>query len=121
MALFDSKGLKYAWKAKYLSGHSSYPKSMNVHIIMMPNYLEIPEFPLQIPYEMIHDVQSLSQEKITSLGLLHGGLASVLKRKKVYMVLTFDDDTAIEQNLVFDVEKIDEIQPILYHKIMKHK
>ena len=121
MALFDSKELKYAWKAKYLSGHSSFPKSMNVHIIMMPDFLETPEFPLQIPYEMVHNVQSLSQEKIASLGLLHGGLASLLKRKKVYMVLTFDDDTAIEQNLVFDVEKIEELQPLLYHKIMKHE
>jgi hypothetical protein len=89
---------------------------------MTNDELVIPELHLQIPFEKAHNVQSLSLEKLETLGLLHAGLlASALKKKKVYMVLTFDDDAAVEQNPVFEVEKIEEIQSILYHRIMKHE
>ena len=48
MRVFGKKGLHYSYKAKYLGGHSAYPKEMDVNLALNPDYLEIPEFPAMV-------------------------------------------------------------------------
>jgi len=92
---------------------------MKVHINLMPNYLEIQEFPAFIPYENIINVQSMSQEKLSAMRLLLVGIfAFAWKKKKQFMVLTYKDDAGIEQNPVFDMKKIEEVQPAIYRKMI---
>jgi len=112
---------KLGYKAKYLGGHGAFPKSMDCRINLMDSYIEIPEFPLQIPYESITNIQSQTQEKITAMRLLLTGfLALAWKKKKLYMVLTYKEDS-IEHNMVFDVDKIEEVQPSIYRRMMDAK
>jgi hypothetical protein len=112
---------KMGYKAKYLGGHGAFPKAMDCKIILFDKYLEIPEFPMQIPYENITNVQSQTQEKIT-LGrvLLTGVLALAWKKKKLFMVLSYKENE-VEHNMVFDVDKIEEVQPAIYRKMMAAK
>ncbi|RLI07396.1 hypothetical protein DRO42_08140 [Candidatus Bathyarchaeota archaeon] len=120
MPLFGrKKGAEYSYEGKYLGGHSAFPKEMKVHINLMPNYLEIQEFPAFIPYENIINVQSMSQEKLSAMRLLLVGIfAFAWKKKKQFMVLTYKDDAGIEQNPVFDMKKIEEVQPAIYRKMI---
>jgi hypothetical protein len=114
--VFGSK--KMGYEAKYLGGHGAFPKQMDCRIILWDKYLEIPEFPLQIPYENITSIQAQTAEKIT-LGrvLLVGIFALAWKKKKLFMVLGYKEN-GIEQNMVFDVDKIEEVQPAIYRKMV---
>lgn len=112
---------KVGYKAKYLGGHGAFPKSMDCRINLMDSYVEIPEFPLQIPYANITNIQSQTQEKITAMRfLLTGLLAFAWKKKRLYMVLTYKEDN-IEQNMIFDVDKIEEVQPSIYRQMIAAK
>jgi hypothetical protein len=119
MPLFGKGKPEYSYKAKYLGGHSAYPKNMDVNLILMPDYLEIPKFPVQIPYGKIKNVQGMTQEKLTAARvMLLGLLAFAAKKKKLFMVLTYEDEVGIEQSPVFDVDKIEEVQPVIYQRML---
>jgi|ERR1019366_9883383 hypothetical protein len=118
MALFGKKGMGFAYKAKYLGGHSGYPNEMDVNLALQPDYLEIPEFPAMIPYGNITNVASTSQDKIAASRLILGPL--FWKKKQMFMVLTYEDDLGLLQNPVFHIEKdkINEVQPSIYQRMM---
>lgn len=117
--LFRKKKYEYSYKATYLGGHSAFPKQMKVHLTLLPDCIEIPEFPAKIPYSKIKNVQSVTKEKLSAMRLLLVGLlAFAWKKKKLYMLLTYEDDAGIEQNPVFDVEKIEEVQPTIYQRMV---
>lgn len=120
MSPFRKKtGPEYSYKGKYLGGHSAFPKEMKVHINLMPTHIAIPEFPTFIPYENLINVQSMTQEKLTAKRLLLVGIfAFAWKKKKKFMVLSYKDEAGIEQNPVFDVKKIEEVQPAIYRKMI---
>lgn len=121
MALFGKKGMDFSYKAKYLGGHSAYPNQMDVNLALNPDYLEIPEFPVMIPYPKITNVQSMSQDKLTAKRLLLVGIfAFAWKKKQMFMVLTYEDDLGLTQNPVFHIEKdkINEVQPSIYQRMM---
>ena len=123
MALFGKKGMDFSYKAKYLGGHSAYPKEMDVNLALNPDYLGIPEFPAMDPPK-ITNVQSMSQDKLTKTRLLLTGIfAFAWKKKQMFMVLTYEDDLGIIQNPVFHIEKdkINEVQPTIYQRMMNAK
>jgi len=101
LPLFRKKK-KPGYEAKYLYGHSAFPKAMKVRLILTPNHLEIPQMPLHIPYERISNVQSTTSGAVL---------------KKDLMMLTYTDEIGIEQNMVFEVENIEEVQPAIYRRI----
>lgn len=122
MGIFGSKGADFSYKAKYLGGHSAYPKDMDVRLILNPDNLEIPEFPVMVPYQKITNVQSMSQDKLTAKRLLLVGIfAFAWKKKQMFMVLTYEDDLGITQNPVFKVDKLNEVQPTIYQRMMNAK
>ena len=124
MALFGKKGTDFSYKAKYLGGHSGYPKEMEVNLALNPDYLEIPEFPTMIPYLNITNVSSMSQDKLTKTRLLLTGLfAFAWKKKQMFMLLTYEDDLGITQNPVFHIakDKINEVQPTIYQRMMNQR
>jgi hypothetical protein len=119
--IFGKKGPAFAYKAKYLGGHSGYPKAMDVNLALNPDHLEIPEFPVMVPYHKITNVQSMSQDKLTAARLLLVGLfAFAWKKKQMFMVLTYEDELGLIQNPVFHIEKdkINEVQPTIYQRMM---
>lgn len=64
----------------------------------------------------------MTQEKLSALRLFLVGLvAFAWKKKKLFMVLTFEDEAGIENGPVFDVEKIEEAQLAIYQEMMKSR
>ncbi|RLE37711.1 hypothetical protein DRJ17_05985 [Candidatus Woesearchaeota archaeon] len=113
---------KIGYKAKYLGGHSAFPKPMKCEIQLLPDHIFIPEMPLKIRYEQIENVQSMTKEKLTVMRLLLLNiLAFALKKKKLYMVLTYKDEFDVRHNMVFDVKNIEEVQPAIYRRMIEAK
>lgn len=109
------------YKAEYLGGHGAFPKKMNCHILIFNDHIEIPEMPLSVPYRSIESVQSMTQEKITATRfLLVGLLAIAWKKKKLYMVLSYKEG-AMKNDMIFDVDKIEEVQPAIYRNMVNAK
>ena len=85
--MFGKDGVAYSYKAKYMGGHSAYPKEMDVSLILNPESLDIPEFPTQIQYPSITSVQSVGKDKLSAMRLLFVGiLAFAWKKKQTFMV-----------------------------------
>ena len=109
------------YKAEYLGGHGAFPKKMDCHIVILHDHVEIPEMPLQIPYKNIESIQSMTQEKITVKRFLLVGLLSLAwKKKKLFMVLSYKEGM-MKYDMVFDVDKIEEVQPAIYRNMMAAK
>jgi len=119
-----AKSVLYSYKAKYMGGHSAYPKEMDVSLILKPETLDIPEFPATVAYPAITNVQSMGQDKLTAKRLLLVGIfAFAWKKKEQFMVLTYKDELGMTQNPVFRVAKgkINEVQPAIYQRMMNAK
>ncbi len=109
------------YKAEYLGGHGAFPKKMACHIVILPDHVEIPEMPLSIPYSKIDSVQSMSQEKVTAMRFLLVGLLSLAwKKKRLFMVLSYKDGQ-MKNDMIFDVDKIEEVQPAIYRNMIAAK
>lgn len=103
------------FNGKYLGGHGAFPKAMKCALHVYPSHIEIPEMMLKISYERIENVQTMTEKKLTATRLLMlGVLAFVFKKKKQYLVITYKDEAGMIQNPVFDVKKLDEVQPAIY-------
>ena len=48
-------------------------------------------------------------------------VGALWKKKKLYMVLNYKDDNGNIQNIVLDVDKIEEVQPTIYRRMMQAK
>ena len=121
--MFGKNKIDYSYKAKYMGGHSAYPKPMDVSIIVNPEFLEIPEFPARIAYSAISSVQSVGKDKLSAMRLLFVGiLAFAWKKKQTFMVLTYKDEIGMTQNPVFDIAKgkVNEVQPVIYQHMMSN-
>jgi hypothetical protein len=92
------------YKAKYLGGHSTFPKAKTVHLVLTPKHIEIPEMLLTIPLNRVENSQLVKEEKFaTSLITLPWK-----KNNKKFIMLTFVDENNFEENMILDVDKTEE-------------
>jgi hypothetical protein len=95
------------YECKYVGGHSIYPDSKDVYVYLRPQYVVIPEFRLQIPYEKIRNIQTKTAEELSAARIfLIGLIAWGLKKKTPLMILTYEDELGIEQNLTFHIGQV---------------
>jgi hypothetical protein len=111
------------FKAEYLGGHSAFPKKKDVKLILEPDQLVIEKMGLSFPYKQIKNIENMTKDKISAKRvILLGVIGALWKKEKIYMVLTVDDPVAKkDQDMVFDVEKIEEAQPLIYQKVTMAK
>lgn len=108
------------YKAKYLGGYSAFPGPIDVSLDLKPKYLEVPELNLRIPYKELTDVRNISLVEAVRF-IFIGGYGMAWRREKPLLLLSFKDDVGIQQNTVFDVEKLMEVQPVIYQKMLEAK
>lgn len=117
--------------AKYLGGHASYPgnKALDTDVIVYDNFLEVVRLGLRIQYTWISNVSNMDEKKISALRVIGLGViflplaivGAMWKKKKLYTVIQYHDGLQ-QQALVLDFGKhVDEIQPIIYQKIMANR
>jgi hypothetical protein len=108
--------------ARYIGGYGAFPEPKDVKLQPHPDYLEVPELGLKLPYNQLQNVQTMTEEKLKASRIfLVGIFAFAWKKRTPYLVITFNDDGGIEQNPVFDVEAISAIQPFLYQQMVNSR
>jgi hypothetical protein len=116
----DGKPMKPSkFRAKYIGGYGAFPEPKDVKLQPYPDYLEVPELGLTIPYDQLQNVQTMTEQRLKASRIfLVGIFAFAWKKRTPYLVITFTDEVGIEQNPVFDVAAISAIQPFLYQQMV---
>lgn len=112
-----------AYNIKYMGGHPAYPKETTVRLNIFPYHLEIPDLNLELAYAKIQNIQNMTKEKLSVARIALTGLIGLAwKKKKEYMIITYEDEAGMEQNLMFDAFKwINTIQPLIYNRVVAAK
>lgn len=137
------KEKEYYYDIKYKGGHAGLTKETGVLLNICPDRIEFFKLPgyigrhpdrireykkeredvFSIPYEKIQNVQTMTKKEITAGRIALTGLIGLAwKKKKEYMVITYEDEIGMVQNPVFDLgKKIKEVQPLIYQKVVEAK
>ena len=91
------------YKAKYLGGHSLFPKSKIIHLVINQKSIEIPEMKLTIPFNRLENVQLVKEEKLASSLMIFPWM-----KIKKFVMFTFEDKNNYEESMFFDIEKSEE-------------
>jgi len=121
--VFGKKDKTPEFKAEYLGGHSAFPKKRDVKLILEPDQLVIEKMDRTFPYKQIKNIENMTKDKISAKRvILLGVIGALWKKEKTYLVLTVEDPVAKkDQDMIFDVEKIEEAQPLIYQKVAAAK
>jgi hypothetical protein len=90
-------------KAKYLGGHSLFPKAKAISLVLTKKSIEIPEMKLTIPFNRLENVQLVKEEKLASSLMIFPWM-----KIKKFVMLTFEDKNNYEESLFLDIEKSEE-------------
>ena len=118
--------------ANYLGGHVEYPKSrrcgINLHDDRLELYFEEKSFfsdgfekkpTLIISYQSMTSIENTNEDRISAMRVaMLGIIGGLWKKKHVYTVIQYKDEIS-ERTIVLDFgNKIDEAQPLIYHKML---
>lgn len=120
MTFLNAEGVQ----TRYLGGHSAFANSMDVHVQLKDDALEIPEMKLHVPYEKITKVQTKEVEEYNTggiilgvifiivllillgiIGLLVGIVIAIIvmksKSRTTHTVVGFKDELGLEHDMAF--------------------
>jgi hypothetical protein len=114
---------KMEFTGEYLGGHPAFPVKSNVHMMLGAENLIIDELELFVPYKNIKRIENMTKEKITATRVFLLGIVGALwKKEQLYMVLTYRDKAADNDlSMVFRMDRIEEVQPLIYQKMINAK
>jgi hypothetical protein len=117
----------------YIGGHPAYPTSANTRIYIYSDRIEIGQRQynpiIKIPYSNMTNIQNMDEKKISALRVVGLGLVfvplaivgAVWKKKHIYTVIQYDDETG-ELTIVLDFGRfIDKLQPFIYRKMLEYR
>jgi hypothetical protein len=130
--IFTASAKPTVYNGKYVVGHSRFHKQMNITINLTPEYIEIPELTMIIPYDRVVGVEVIrymTLAKMKKTPLVKIGFAGILAvlfpptlflslilvyyyLRKKYLLLDLGD-----MKLIFSLEEIDEGQKVIKKKI----
>jgi hypothetical protein len=110
---FSSTTLRY--RATYQGGHPTYSQDRKVDLHITPYGLEIPQFPVIIPYNQITELQQDIHEKFSWRLFLLTRLP--LKEKQVTLALSYTDGHGKPQTLRFTGKQLPDMHLQIYRRI----
>ncbi len=114
--------IEEAFPARYVGGHPLHPNSREVGICLRASTLEVPELEIIIPYARITRVKPVTQEEVqVERLLLVGVLAFGWKKERRYLHLSFADQVGLSHDMIFDVEKVEDVVPSIYQRVVAAK
>ena len=128
------EGIK-SYYAKYLGGHVEYPKSKGCQITIYDDQIEInfektsffgstfeKKPTLVISYQSMSNIENANEDRISAMRVaMLGIIGGLWKKKHIYTVIQFKDEID-ERTIVLDFgNKIEEAQPLIYHKMLDSK
>jgi hypothetical protein len=119
----NGKPERIEFAGEYLGGHPAFPTKRDVYLRVGVQNLVIPELRLSIPYQNIKRIENMTKDRITTTRVFFLGVVGALwKKEQLYMVLTYRDKASRSNlSMVFRMNKIEEVQPLIYQKVINAK
>jgi hypothetical protein len=112
-------GIGKEFDAKYMGGHKAFPKKTHTKVRIFGDSIEVTNPSLRIPYASMTNIENMDEHKISALRVVLLGIIGILwKKRYLYTVIQYSDGTD-DQTIVLDFgKKLDELQPLIYQKML---
>jgi uncharacterized protein YhhL (DUF1145 family) len=102
---------------EYLGGHTKYPSRCQISLIVDQNEVFVHTLNMHIPYSAIKEVKDLNEGHLGALRVFIFGVGALSRRKEKYLCLIYDDEKQ-EQNPVFKLDNLEEVQSIINQQMV---
>jgi uncharacterized protein YhhL (DUF1145 family) len=103
---------------EYLGGHAVYPSRCQISLSVDENEVFVHTLNMHIPYSAIKEVKDLDEGHLDALRVFVFGVSVLSKRKERYLCLIYKDGIQ-EQNPVFKLDNLEEVQTLVYQQVVK--
>ncbi|HEY9753573.1 MAG TPA: hypothetical protein V6C97_00275 [Oculatellaceae cyanobacterium] len=103
---------------EYLGGHASYPSRSQISLLIDENEVFVDTLNIHIPISAIKDVKDLDEGRLNALKIFVFGVNATSQNKKKYLALIYNDG-AQDQNPVFKIDNVEEVQTMVNQQIAK--
>ena len=101
----------------YLGGHTKYPSRCQVSLSIDENEVFVDTLNMHIPYSAIKEVKNLDEGHLDALRVFIFGVGPLSRKKEKYLCLVYIDEKQ-EQNPVFKLDNLEEVQNIIHQQVV---
>lgn len=105
---------------EYLGGHTMYPTRCQISLSVDENDVFVRTLNMHIPYSAIKEVRDLDEGHLDALRVFIFGVGPLSRKKERFLCLIYNDETQ-EQNPVFKLDNLDEVQTIVHQQMVNAK
>ena len=99
-----------------MGGHTKYPSRCQISLSVDENEVFVHTLNMHIPYSAIKEVKDLNEGHLGALRVFIFGVGALSRRKEKYLCLIYDDEKQ-EQNPVFKLENLEEVQNLVHQQV----
>ena len=103
---------------EYLGGHTLYPNRCQISLSGDENEVLVNTLNMRIPYSAIKEVKDLDEGHLDALRVFIFGVSALSRKRERYLCLIYDDGIK-EQNPVFKLDNLEEVQTIVQQQVAK--
>jgi len=103
---------------EYLGGHTSHPNRCQISLSCDENEVFVNTLNMHIPYSAIKEVKDLDEAHLDTLTVFIFGVEPLSRKKEKYLCLIYSDEIK-EQNPVFKLDNLEEVQTIIQQQVAK--
>ena len=102
---------------EYLGGHTKYPSRCQISLSVDENEVFVDNLNIHIPYSAIKELKELDEGHLGALRVFIFGVSALSRKKDKYLCLIYDDEKQ-EQNPVFKLENLEEVQKRINQQVV---
>ena len=103
---------------EYLGGHTLYPSRCQISLIVDENEVFVHTLNMHIPYSAIKEVKDLDEGHLDALRVFIFGVCALSRKTEKYLCLIYNDEIQ-EQNPVFKLDNLEEVQTLVHQQVVK--
>jgi hypothetical protein len=103
---------------QYLGGHALYPSGRQISLLVDENEVFVDPLNMHIPYSAIKEVKDLDEGHLDALRVFIFGVSVLSNKKERYLCLIYNDGIQ-EQNPVFKLDNLEEVQTVINQQVAK--
>ena len=103
---------------EYLGGHTVYPSRCQISLSVDENEVSVHTLNIHIPYSAIKEVKDLDEGHLNALRVFIFGVSALSIKRERYLCLIYRDEIQ-EQNPVFKLDNLEEVQTLVYQQVVK--
>ena len=110
----------FRFEGEYIGGHTLHPRRCQISLSVDENEVLVQPLNMHIPYSAIKEVKDLDEGQLDKLRVFIFGLGALSRKKEKYLCLIYKDEKQ-EQNPVFKIDNLEEVQTLIQQEVAKAK